>query len=373
VVGLVAQSVLWGDVGLVQERYLIYLVPLLAVGFCLRWSRSDRRPLGEIGVAAAIAAIASLVPLSSYAIDDASHIVPALDAVAKTQIAMSSPSSAASIFALGVTALAAIGALAATLHRGALPTLVVSLAAAATVFGLAAAWASPSAATARRNFMPADRHWIDHVAPGDKTLLVVGKASAGGTLMNLFWNPSVTHVIRTASAGKGVDWLDDPLAAVGADGTLHVGGKPVTGTVAVATDPVAVVVLAGAHVLAANGPITVWHTSAPARLGILLFNRMLDGTVLQSGAVRVWETGGFLVEPITAPAHLPATVVFGGGRVRLTVHAPAGRTAVARIPVCGKHGWSGVFIASPSGWSSHGWLAPKFAKPRFVADPSACR
>jgi hypothetical protein len=372
-IGTVVQCVLWGDVTLVQERYLIYLLPVLLIGFCLRRSRAQRHPLAEIGVAAAMATTAAVVPLASYSIDDASRLVPTLDAVARVQDALGSASSAAAVFALGGTALAAIGAATVVLRRGALSTMLVSLAAAAAILGLSTSYGSNLASIARHNFLPPDAHWIDHAGPGDKTLVLVGKASKAGTLVNLFWNPSVAHVVRMPGAFKA-DWLDDPLAPANANGVLHVHGKPLTGTVVVSSDPLAIVVLAHARRVGNSGPITAWHTNGPARLGILLDGRTLTGAALRTGALRTWETGGWLEVPVGAPtvAHVPGMATFENTTSRTTVHVAAGGSAVARIRVCGPHGWSGGFVVSPATTVQGVWVAPTFGTPRFVPDPSAC-
>jgi hypothetical protein len=367
--GTVAQCVLWGDVEQVQERYLIYLLPLLVIGFCLRRSRPDRTLLPEIGVAAAIAAFASLVPLASYAIDDGGSLVPVLDALTHLQERLHNVAGAAAVFALTGTALAGLGAATATLRRATIPTLLVSLAAAVAVLGLATAWVAGKSRAALHNFLPADTHWIDHAARGEKTLVVIGKASMGGTLTNLFWNPSVTRVVRTPNAAP-VDWIQDPIARVAADGALEVDGKPVGGTVVVSSDPSGVVVLAGATAVRSAGPVSVWRTGRAARLGILLLGRRLTGEALSTGSIRVWQHGGWLETRVGAPTvrRVPATVRFGS----MTVRVPAGGASEVRIPICKTDGWSVGFAASPARADSNGWLAPTLGIPRFVRDPRAC-
>jgi hypothetical protein len=371
--GTIAQCVLWGDADLVQERYLIYLLPLLVIGFCLRRSRPRRRPLVEIGVAAAIAATAALVPLAGYAIDDANSLVPVLDGLTHLQARLHNESGAAAIFALGTTVLVGLGAATAAWRRATVATLLVSMAGAGAVLGLSTAWAAHESTLARHNFLPADVHWIDHASAGDKTLVIIGKASMGGTLTNLFWNPSVKHVVRTRDAAR-VDWIDDPIARVAGDGTLSVEGKPLTGTVVVSSDPSAVVVLADATKLQAVGPVTTWRTDAPARLGILLSNRRLNGEALRTGGVRVWQHGGWLELSIGAPevSHVPATVTFTSAKLQWTVRVPAGGTALARLPVCGTKVWSASFTASPATAFHDQWLAPTLGIPRFVPDARAC-
>jgi hypothetical protein len=367
--GTIAQCVLWGDADLVQERYLIYVLPLLTIAFCLRRSRPQRRPVAEIGVAAAIAATAALIPLASYAIDDANSLVPVLDGLTNLQERMHDQTGAAAVFALCTTVLVAFGAATAFWRRATVATILVSLAGSLAVLALATAWAADESTAARHNFLPADMRWIDHAAPGDKTLVVIGKASMGGTLTNVFWNPSIKHVVRTRDAAR-VDWIDDPIARVADDGTLRVDGTPLTGTVAVSSEPSTVVVLAGARRLQAAGPVSVWRTSESARLGILLSGRRLHGEALRTGAIRVWQRHGWLELPIGAPTvrHVPATVTIGDTVVRV----PRDGKVVARIPICGDRVWTATFTASPARAYQGRALAPTFGIPRFVPDAGAC-
>jgi hypothetical protein len=364
-----AQCALWGDVTLVQERYLGYLLPLLALGFCLRLTRPRRHALAEAGVAAAVVCFAAAVPLSGYAIDDAHHLAPTLYAFLRVESAVGSPSGAAALFALGATVAVVVGAVAARFRRGALVAVAFSLVVAAALFAGASSWSAHIAADARSHYLPADEHWIDHLAGGDKTMLVVGQASTSPTLATLFWNPSVTRVVRAPGAFK-VDWLNDPTTPVAADGTtaLH-------GPVVVATNAAETVVLAGARRVASYGALTVWQPRGAVRLQSLMTNRLPDGRVLSEGSVRVWRGhfAGWIEVAVAEPAGQPKAVVsLQQGTTRSTVTVAPGKFGVVRLPACGAGPWRGGFTASPAQALAGSWLSPRLSVVRYVADPSAC-
>ena len=170
---LVLQCVLWGDTQLVQERYLGYLFPLVALGFALRASRRPRRWVPELGVAAALAGVAALVPLSGYAIDASHSEAPLLYAFDELQsVTLHSSSGAAAVFALGATALAAIGVACTRGGRRSFVPVGLALATSVALLAGAAAWAAKTNAIARAIYLPSDAAWVDHAAGGPATLVV---------------------------------------------------------------------------------------------------------------------------------------------------------------------------------------------------------
>ena len=364
-----AQCALWGDVTLVQERYLGYLLPLLALAFGLRMTRPRRHALAEAGAAAAVVCFAAAVPLSGYAVDDAHHLAPTLYAYLRLESAVGSPSAAAGVFALGATLAVVVGAVAVRLRRGALVACAFSLVVAAALFTGASSWSAHIAADARTHYLPADEHWIDHRVAGDKTMLVVGLASTSPTLATLFWNTSVTQVVR-APGGAKVDWLNDPVTHVAADGTTSLRGP-----VVVATNAAETVVLANARPVESYGGLTLWQPNGAVRLQSLISNRLPDGRVLNEGSVRVWRAhfAGWIEVAIAEPAGQPNAVVsLRRGTTKATVHVAPGKTGVVRLAACGAGPWRGSFTASPAQAMASMWLSPRLSTPRYVADPSAC-
>src|SRR5581483_2466118 len=108
-----------------------------------------------------------------------------------------SSANAAALFALGATALAAAGAI-----RRRTPVVATALVASLALLVAAASWSSGRARDARAKYLPADAHWVDHAAAGEKTMLVVGPAWRGMSLATLFWNPSVARVVQLPTAAS---------------------------------------------------------------------------------------------------------------------------------------------------------------------------
>lgn len=371
-IAFLLQCVLWGDTHYIQERYLGYLLPLLGIAFAARWSRPQRRALPEVGVAALIAAVASLVPLNGYASDSSHRLAPTLYAFEHLEGIIHSQAETAAIFALAATALAALGAAAVKLRRGWPLAVVASVAGSALVLAGGAAWSAHLDRNGMSNYLPADAHWVDHADGGDATMLVYGRAWNGQALGTLFWNPTVSHVVRLPGASR-VDWLNDPVASIDPTGTIRLHGRPVRGDVLLDASPATLVRLAGARQLGHFAAATLWQPQRVARLGVLVGNRFADGHVLRHGPIEVWSgsrrIAGWIEVRVGAPVLLGAAHVTIGG-VRVSV--PAGGTRLVRVRACGAAPWSGGYSAPQAQESPHGWISPLLDVPRYVPDPSAC-
>ena len=360
---LVIQCVLWGDVHRVQERYLGYALPLLALAFALRCSRPGRRPVAEIGVAAALAVVAALVPLSGYSIDATHNLAPTLYAFVRVERVLGGEAVTAGVFAIAATVLAAFGCL-----RRPLLVVAASLTASATLLGFGLSWSGMLSADGRANYLPHDVHWVDHAADGSATMLVVGNAWNGQALATLFWNPSVTRVVRMRGANK-VDWLDDPFVRVARDGTI----AGLHGDVLVDVSPATAVTLRDARRVRAFGAMALWRPHGPARLAAVMNNRLADGRVLKSGGIEVWSGSGRVAGWIELRVHAPRSLGTAHlDLVRTGVDVPAGATRVVRVRACGLGPWTGGFVASPVVVRGRQWHSPVVSVPRYVPDPSAC-
>jgi uncharacterized membrane protein YphA (DoxX/SURF4 family) len=361
----IVQCVVWGDVTRVQERYLGYTLPLLGIAFGLRVTRTERRRIPELGVASAIAAVAALVPLDGYSIDANHDIAPTLYAFARLQHVVH-PAAAAGVFAIAGTILVLFGVVDRRL------ALVGAFATSLALLVAASSWSAILTKEGRDKYLPADAGWVDHADHGTATMLVVGKAWNGQALGTLFWNPSVSRVVRMPHAAK-VDWLDDPRVHVDTSGTVHLSGKPLTGDVLVQPAPASAVVLRDARAVQSFDVQTLWRPLNAVRLAVVMNNHFPNNRVLHSGGVEVWsgkpEMAGWIVLRVGAPADLGTAHVFFGGR---QVSVPAGQTRTVRVRACGSAPWKGGFVASPVGVANGGWSSPLLSVPRYLADPSAC-
>jgi hypothetical protein len=377
-VAILLESVLWEHAHRVQERYLCYLLPLLAIGFALRWSRTDRRPVAEIGVAAGIAAVASLVPLNGFA-DQASHsVAPFFYSFMRLESVDHGAASTSAVFAIGITLLAAVGAAGAALKRGALPVLAVALVTSVVVLAASASWSGSLSRDVRARSLPADMSWIDHAVDADATMLVTGPAPRGAALATLFWNPSITRVVRLPQA-PNVDQLHDPVVRVQRNGRVLFRGRPLRSPVVVESPLLLSVDLANARPGGSNVTTRLWLPDGDVRLASTTSNRAPNGMILHSGAIKVWSGSarveGWVEVPVLVPATLGRTT-FRLGNVKLghvtRVTLAAGTSRVVRVAACGAAPYQGGFSAQ---WpeSKGAYASPLLGSARYVPDPRACR
>jgi len=366
----IVQCVVWGDVQRVQERYLGYLLPLIGLAFVARVTRRERSLVPEIGIAAGIAAVAALVPLSGYAIDADHYMAPTFYAFARAQQVFHVANTAV-VFAAAATLLAIFGAL----NRRA--ALVMSIAASLTLLVAASAWSGRLTHALRGSYLPTDKQWIDHEDGGSATMLVVGKATDqknynGQALETLIWNPSLASVVRLDGA-RNVDWLDDPIATVASDGTIDVGGRPLRGSVVVAASQQTSVALHHARLVHSFSTLTIWRPRGDAQLAAIVENRLGDGRVIGPGPVRVWSGASRLAGWIVMRAYAPP--VLGRADIRLgpgKISVPSDTIRTIRVRACGKAPWKGTLVAKPDQVIRGVWTSPLVSVPRYVADPSAC-
>jgi hypothetical protein len=366
----IVQCVVWGDVQRVQERYLGYLLPLIGLAFVARVTRRERSLVPEIGIAAGVAAIAALVPLNGYAIDADHYLAPTLYAFSRAQQVFHVANTAV-VFAAAATLLAICGAL----NRRA--ALVMSIAASLTLLVAASAWSGRLTRVQRSGYLPADKQWIDHSDAGSATMLVVGKATDqknynGQALATLIWNPSMAGVVRLDGA-RNVDWLNDPVAHVAADGTVIREGRPLQGSVVVAAALQTSVALRNARFVHSFSMLTLWRPRGNAQLGAIVSNRLGDGRVVGAGGVRVWSGTPRLAGWIVMRAYAPP--VLGRANIRLgsgSISVPSGTIRTVRVRACGKGPWKGTLTAKPHQVIRGVWTSPLVSVPRYVADPAAC-
>ena len=374
---LVLQCVLWGDTQLVQERYLGYLFPLVALGFALRASRRPRRWVPELGVAAALAGVAALVPLSGYAIDASHSEAPLLYAFDELQtVTLHSSSSAAAVFALGATALAAIGVACTRGGRRSFVPVGLALATSVALLSGAAAWAAKTNKIARAIYLPHDAAWVDHAAGGPATLVVTAGASRDVALATLFWNPSLTHVVLMPTA-ESPDKLAEPRVLVDPRGRLSVAGRPLTGALLVDA-MYTTFALRHAHPIAHFATETLWRSRGQAQLGALVVGRLPSGSLGSAGRIQVWgrtpRLAGWIELRVGAPAALPRATVrlVAADGTRRVVSVTAGGTRLVRLRACGRGPWTATFAAGDMAYVAGAPVTATMSVPRYTPALGVC-
>jgi hypothetical protein len=361
---LILEACFFGDVKLLQERYLFYAVPLIAVAFGLRMTRTQRRWHAEAAVAAAFAAFAALVPLAGYVAAQTSP-APLQGAVRRLELAVGNQGSGSLLFAVAATAAVALGILAVVRRRG-----VQTAALAASVL-LAAAIAAGALSYERltnsivRASLPADLTWIDDAHAGHPAFVASPGSARDTILETLFWNHSVGRVYLMPGA-QAPDKFAAPALDVDASGTLVHDGHPVTQAV-VLDDSATTARLADAHRLATGGPVSLWQPNGAARLSLLMWGRLDGGILLNAGGIWLWPKAthaGWVVLRLRTinPARPGIFTLYNHHSEVSTADLPAGRSTTIRFPLCEAGRWA-------RGFSSSNAIA---AVPRYVPDPSAC-
>ena len=374
---LLLQCVLWGDTDLVQERYLGYLFPLVALGFALRTSRRPLRRVPELGVAAVLAGVAALVPLSGYAVDASHSEAPLLYAFDELQVVtLRSPSSAAAVFALGATALVAIGVACAGRRRAFVP-VVLALATSAALLAGAAAWAAKTNAVARAIYLPRDAAWVDHADGGKATLVVTAGESRDVALATLFWNQSLAHVVLMPTAASP-DKLAEPRVRIDARGRLSAAGRPLAGALLVDTMNTTFA-LRHAHPIAHFVSETLWRSKGSAQLAALVSGRLPSGRLGSAGRIQVWgrtpRLAGWIELRVGAPAALRRATVrlVAADGTRRAVTVTAGTTRVVRLPACGRGPWTATFTARAIAYVAGAPVTATMSVPRYTPAFGVCR
>lgn len=263
-VALVAQASLYGITAVVQERYLLYLIPLWALCFLLD---ADRRPVVRaawLPLAGALVAVVALVPLTGYAQSAGTSPSPDLLAILGLEQWLGSPGAAAGAVLVAVLALTA---LVASCRRRPRAAVAVALAGAALAMGVSSTAAYSFdlgvARTVARTHLGTPYDWVAAAGPGPVSLLLLPGYDVTDPRVQLFWNRTVDRVLLYPGAKAPDPWASTRLR-VAADGTLLADGRPVTGSLLVAGGSVPLR-LRDAVVLGRTPTTTLWRLHGPAR------------------------------------------------------------------------------------------------------------
>ena len=318
-------------VGAVAERYLVTLVPLLAIALCAWISRgAPREHRAVVPVWIVLVALAALVPLDQLL----------------TPGAIVNTFTPAPLAELGSDALERLALVAAATAAGALvvflPQRRAWLCAAVVAIGLALV----SADTARlvRNASEHENRaamgsappgWLDDAGVDDATLLVNGDRVWTSVARTVFWNRAIHEVLRLEPAEVPFPPGTRPVSA-GEDGVLRTrDGRPLDRPVVVAPDTLT---LAGEPLQArpqgdSEAPgLTVWRLEQPARIVLSRVGFLPNGDFVHKAQITVYKCRpGTLDVTILGKSGEPIRAFVDGIQVA-TLETPAGESAVHRIP-----------------------------------------
>jgi hypothetical protein len=252
-------------VGTVAERYLITVLPLLAIGLCGWISRGAPRALAIVlPVWLALVAGAALVPIGQ---------------IAGPETLPNTPTPAV-LVALGSDGAARAALLAAALAAGALVLLVPRRRAWVTAVAVGVGLALLSADSGRR-VADASAHeervvmgsaapgWLDDAGVKSATLLMTGDRIWTATARTLFWNRSIDHAVRVSPLSLPFPPVTSSVE-IGDDGVVRTAdGSPLEQDVLVAPSTLT---LEGEKVVerpagdSETYGLIAWRTNGPARV-----------------------------------------------------------------------------------------------------------
>ncbi len=257
---LLAQAAVVGDAGRVQERYAMYVLPLVVVSFVLYASRGWPHLRAHALLAAVAATAAAALPLSGYAAGGGTSQSVLLSALDELGRRFGDVGLASLAFAVAATALSAV--VVGVAHWR--PSLRTPVAVGVTALGVLAVTGGAflaqdgSRESLRTTFLPADASWVDATDAGPVTLLVAPRSTRADLLSTLFWNRSVRRLALLDGADKP-DAFAVLEPAVDGAGRLDLPAGPLLTDVHGST-----VLLRDADRVAAGPTKTLWRTGSAA-------------------------------------------------------------------------------------------------------------
>ena len=379
-VALLAQAVVYGDLGFVQERYLFYLLPLWTLAFLLYAQRGWPLKIAHAVVSAALVAAALAQPLSKYAVGGGQAHSAFLFALTWLEKPTGSMGAAAVLIAYtGAAALVLMIGLAFRWPRLVTPFALAFALLVTTGSSVAATRYDQSNARAIKSFVLGDHpSWVDESGVGPTALLVLPGAKIPDA--KLFWNTSLDRVLLLRGM-KVPDAFTVGNIDVGHDGLATVSGKPVLGPVMI-DDTGTAMELQHATLLKRTLSGALYRPQDALRFRLLAFGLYADGWLGSRGAIIVWPTAGErglsgrLELPVRAPGTAAnATILFTQNQStkKFSFTAKPGKMQTFSVPLCASGPVTLIFDAGPIGGTGDGrQVAARVGRLHFVPDASAC-
>ena len=378
-VALLVEAGLFGAFDQAQERYLFYVLPLVAVAFALHASRGWPHRLFHALIAATLVTLAAVVPLAGYAAADEKAHSPALYGVFRIEQWLGSPGNGSLAVALAAT----IG-LTALVLASARPRIAVAVGlsiAVAISAGLGAAsvvFDHENSKSVRQSFLPSEPSWVDDARLGDVTLLRNIAGVRGGAFQQLFWNRSVKRLVLMPGAPE-IDAFRADRVQVADDGSLVAGGKPLTGALLVDEHAVTTRFSGVTKVASAPG-YSLYRAVTRPRMSLFLLGRYDNGWLADRGTINLWpkpgsdRLRGTLLFDVESPPGLNAATLdlqLPGGR-QVHVRVPEGGTTKVELPVCSTGPWATGFRSKIRAFVGQSAVSVKASVPRFVPGATGC-
>jgi hypothetical protein len=375
---LLVEAVLYAANGSVrfQERYLIAILPLVPVFFCVAARRLDSKAMRALvaGAAAGAFVLAAIVPLSGFIVGGGKQDSPTLHAVYELERAIGVGNSALTV-SLAAAGLALVGALAALSPRRGTP---LALAAAFLVYAVVAAGAvaydRDIGGRVERTFVAGgDPRWVDNARLGPVSILQTPWSDRQQISNQLFWNRSLKRILRMPTDTAEVDAFGSVPAVVRNDGRLVAAGRAVREPLLV-QEYASWALLDGAQLVRRTVSTSLWRPTGTPRLKLLLAGRYLDGWLGAQNRLTVWPRPGgprtgALTLTFSLPSNAPAsTLDLTAPGVSRAVAVSPGSSRTVRIDVkATRRPWTLVIRSrAPFSLSDGRFVVAQISAPVFV-------
>jgi hypothetical protein len=339
---LLAQASLLGDIGIAQERYVFYILPLFAIAF----TANARRGRLHMVLCVAMFTLSAVMPLSGWAAAGGKTHSAFLLGVFKIELLAGEAGTGALIVGgtAGVLALVAIIA-----PRGV--TLALAVATTMAVGVAAVAFDNANSVNVRTAYVAPDRSWVDHAGVGETALLLGPESPKTSAAEQLFWNRSVDRMVVLDGAVAPDRFAATAVVpardgSLGVDSALLVDGYGST------------LRFSNGMTIRRFGTWTLVRSNGPARLELQATGRYADGWLAPAGRISVWGRTGTVELTLSTPAPTTITFSWRGGKKRVAVTEKPQRV---EIPVT-----SVPFVAEYRA-SSHGYVGQRPVSARASA------
>jgi hypothetical protein len=375
---LLLQASFYGDTSVVQERYLFYVVPLLAIAFALYAQRGWPHRLAYTLVCAVLVALLASFPIAGYAaVTNISQSLFLTGVYRFGQMVGDVGTAAVLLSAFGGAALL-LTAVAATRPRIATRlVLALTLAACAGATVVEVSFDRTTTARVRDLYLADDPSWVDHSGVSNPALLVAPGRLRTDTLDQLFWNRSLQRVLLLPLATPP-DAFHVEQTSVAVDGTVLTGGKPVHGPLLV-DGYASTLRLRDARVLGTAPTKTLWQPAGRTRLELLALGRYHDGWLDPNGTVMYWPArhafSGWLSFRVSAAGTAGTSTLTlrtrSGARIKVISVRP-GHPQLVRLPVCAAGTWQIFYSGRPIGSLDGRAVSVRTTTPIVEPDRAAC-
>jgi hypothetical protein len=362
----------------IQERYFFYVLPLAFLAFGLFASRGWPHRLPHALLAVGLIAVSARIPLAGFAASDGRSNSPLLFAAGELENLIAD-TGLASLLIAAAAAFLSLTAVVLGLRprRATLVAVALALAACAVASAGATAYDHALSHRVRANVVPGNPSFVDDAGLGKALLVQSPAGDRGFATEELFWNRSLESMVLLPGAIP-TDAFAVQHAQFGADGSLLVGGKPLSQPLLVDAYG-ATTRFRGAREAGRTRLFRLLEPAGRPRLSLYMPGRYFDGWLSLESNLRLWPAteGGRIAGRVSLELSLPA----GGDPVTVRFDYPGGHKMIGVLPgesttaslaVCSDGPWIAHFSAPFTGSVGTRFVSVRSTEPVFRADPRPC-